>query len=404
MIKQLKKKIIIINMSIVSVILLTLFISICIITYKTQAAETFRILESSIAAENKRPPINDFSPPKNEAHMPFMNTVKITLNSNKEIVSITNGEAIDSELLRSAVEYVIKSSEDKGRISGSELMYLKHSFPTGVIIALTSTERIDSLSKNVIIISLILMIISLMLFFVLSERLAHYATEPVSNAWKNQKQFVSDASHDLKTPLTVILANNDILLSHKDSTVREQEKWIESTIAEATQMKVLVEQMLDLAKSENQSDASELTRENISEATEKIILQLEPIAYEKNVTIESKIPSDVFINTCISSYLRIAQALVDNAIKYSKPGEKAFVELREDRQRAFLCVRNSAYIIPEDLTHIFERFYRGDKSRNESGHGLGLAIAKNLAISLGGDLGVKSSLEYGTTFVLVLKK
>ena len=217
-------------------------------------------------------------------------------------------------------------------------------------------------------------------------------------------QFIADASHDLKTPLTVILANNDILLSHQGDTVQNQEKWIKSTKEEALKMKGLVEQLLDLAKSEDINKGLALSQENISELTEGEILQFEPIAFEKEITVNSCIKESVLISTHGESYVRIVQTLLDNAIRYTEQGKQIDVLLLEDKQRAYLKVKNPSFIEESDLDHIFERFYRIDPSRSEGGHGLGLAIAKNLASSINGDIEVESSKDTGTTFTLIIKK
>ena len=226
---------------------------------------------------------------------------------------------------------------------------------------------------------------------------------PVKTAWENQKQFVSDISNDLEAPLKAILANNDILNSHSKESVESQQKWIDSTGEEALKMKALVTQMLDLAKSEN-AICLPLCRLNLSELTEREILHLEPIAFEKQIAICSSISQNVVINTNEEAYLRIVQTLLDNAIKYSKNGKKIRVSLASDNRRVYLYVNNSAYIEEKNLAHIFERFWREDSSRRDDSHGLGLAIAKNLAESLNGDLSVKSNAVEGTTFMLTLKK
>ena len=161
-----------------------------------------------------------------------------------------------------------------------ELMYLIKETPTGSIISFTSTEPSKDYVGNTVFLFFCLCLGSIAIFFVISERLAHCAVMPVKKAWENQKRFVADASHDLKTPLTVILANNDILKSHGEESVNSQQKWIESTGEEALKMKGLVTQMLDLAKSENALCLT-TSRVNLSELTEKEILHQEPIAFEK---------------------------------------------------------------------------------------------------------------------------
>ena len=163
-----------------------------------------------------------------------------------------------------------------------------------------------------------------------------------------QKQFVADSSHDLKTPITVILANSDIIKAHPEATVDSQKKWIDSTFEEASRMKGLVQKMLDLAKSEDIYDSLSLKSTNVSELTEMAVLNFEPIAFEKGIEIDSRI----FPNTCVTTdgdtYLRILHTLLDNAIKYGPKDSKITVRLTKQRQRIRLSVNNKGEPISEN--------------------------------------------------------
>lgn len=401
-------------MSIVGTIVICLFTFICIFTYNAQKNQTLKSLELAISGteridfmpEGEFNPSPDFehkNPKPDRFEMPNIYAFCIHLDKNNNIVRIDGENTISEEYLSQLATEVLGTKKATGKADEGTLMFLKKNTPSGTVIAFTSTEMMNNSIRSTMLLCLCLCIGSLVIFFIISVILANHAIKPVKSAWDSQTQFVADASHDLKTPLTVILANNDIIMSHKDEKVESQQKWLESTREEALKMKGLVTQMLDLAKSEN-AHCLPFTRVNLSEITEGEILQLEPIAFEKQLIICSNISKGIFINTNKEAYLRIVQTLLDNAIKYSFEHEKIRISLREDRQRVYLFVNSPSFINKETLVHIFERFYRGDQARSDGGYGLGLAIAKNLAVSLNGDLGVKSTKEEGTTFLLALRK
>ena len=413
MIKTLKKQFILITMTIVGVIIISIFMTICILTYNSQMKQAVDFLEQEAnmpfgqfgtnmpngAKPQPTPPKEDFS------FLPKIYAIKVFTSYDGTILNTdTNDDEIDISHIEEAVEISLNEDNDSGKIKSKGLIFLKKPTQGGTIIVFTPSDSVDNALYDMLLICSILCIFSLFVFFILIERLSSYIIKPVKKSWELQRQFVADASHDLKTPITVILANNDILLSHKESTVESQEKWIKSTGEEAIKIKSLVTQMLELAKAEAPNINLEFERVNLSNATEAEILQLESFAFEKQIVFDTSIKENIIVSTNKDAYLRILQSLIDNAIKYSNQGSTIKVSLQEDKQRAVLLVNNQCYISEEKIKHIFERFYRVDKSRAEGGNGLGLSIAKSLAISLGGDLGVKSSVEDGTTFALILKK
>ena len=251
---------------------------------------------------------------------------------------------------------------------------------------------------------------AVLLFFVLSFWLAHQALIPVEKAWDQQNRFVADASHELKTPITVILANLDILRSHKDETVHSQNRWIMNTREEAERMRELIENLLFLAKNDANALKEQMTEISLSEAAEDRVLNFEAVAFEKGVALESDIPENLKVTGSESQLKQLLTILIDNAVKYAGPEGKAEVSLREIREKngrnaVRIRVANTGEPIPpEDLEHIFERFYRADKSRarKEGGYGLGLSIAESIVRVHGGQIVCESSKERGTVFTVTL--
>ena len=242
-------------------------------------------------------------------------------------------------------------------------------------------------------------------FLVISVFFSRWALRPVEDAWTRQRRFVADASHDLKTPLTVILANTSILMEHPERSVASQSQWVESTQHEAEQMQGLVGDLLLLAQADESASKPPMEHLDLTDLVEGELLQFESVAFERGVELRSQLEPSVEIRGNVNRLRKLAGTLLDNACKYADEGGQVNVELRRSPRRVELAVRNTGFAIaPEDLPHVFDRFYRGDKARtrDEGGYGLGLAIARAIAEEHGGTLSAASDEASGTTFTLAL--
>ncbi len=182
-------------------------------------------------------------------------------------------------------------------------------------------------------------------------------------------------------------------------TIEEMYKWVDATKQAAQNMKLLTEQMLVLSKSEQSQNDIEIV--NFSDIAEKNALVMESVPYEKNINYSSDINQNIFIKANSENIKRITASLIDNALKHENPGGNVFCKLYLKSGKAVFFVTNKTLIPKNDIEHIFERFYQSDKSRSSgTGHGLGLAITKNLVNSAGGSISVKSSEKTGTVFTV----
>ena len=311
---------------------------------------------------------------------------------------------LDNVYINQIASRVVKIDNDQGRIRGMNLSFMKKEVKEGFLVSVLSREHLNERVIESRLQSSIALILSLLLFLYISKRLADIAIAPVEKAWDQQKQFLADASHDLKTPLTVILANNNIIASHKEETVQSQMQWIESTAEEAGHMSDLVNNMLELAKGEAAKEELKIGEINLSEVVENAMLQFEVVAFERNVSIEGDIQPNISVKTHRASYAKILEILFDNAIKYSNENEKVSVALYQSSKKVFFTINNKGeHISPEELPHVFERFYRTNKEREVGGHGLGLSIAKKKCDMIGAKISVESNETDGTTFTVTLK-
>lgn len=401
-------------MTIVAVFLLTIFTVFIGTSYQSHIRSTEQFLAQALdkkRADMPNPPegLPDAEPPyegkpSDKLELPFAYALIVAVNQSGEIEVLENGANIEADELEKLVMEALNGQES-GFTGSNMLMYKKRSSFDSTMLAFTSSEPIFNTLRSSILTSVVLFISGMLLMFFIAERLANYSIKPIEQAWKKQQLFVADASHDLKTPLTIILANNDILKSHTGSTISEEMKWIESTQIEAERMKELTEKLLDLAKSDSEEAPIELSSINISEVIGSLILQYEAVAFEKEITLLHNIEKEAFITTNKACFVGILQVLLDNAIKYSPIKENISISLSAIGKRITFSINNKGPVIPEDMQQsIFERFVRGDKARSTKGYGLGLAIAKSLSDKINGQLSVKSNESDGTTFTLTIKK
>lgn len=239
------------------------------------------------------------------------------------------------------------------------------------------------------------------LFWAISRKLSAIAARPMEEAIRREKQFVADASHDLKTPLSVILANNAILMENPDAPAGTLARWLDSTQLAAKRMQQLIGEMLTLAEAERQETPLTLEPIDLADIAMKAALELESVAFEKNVTLGTDLPEKCVIRGNADYLLRIVTSLLENALKYEPAGGQVILALTQSKRKTVLSVRNPGSRIPEeDLPHVFDRFYRSDKSRTNSqgSFGLGLAITKEMAQRPGGSVTAASSEAEGTTF------
>lgn len=302
-----------------------------------------------------------------------------------------------------AAERALRRRGTSGVLSDQQLRYLIRTDAENCSrVTFISTAQDEAQQRRQLFAALVLIPLLMLLMLVLvALPLSRWLTRPVQNAWDAQRVFIADASHELKTPLTVILANLSILLKHKQQTVESCEGWIESTREEAQQMRRLVEEMLTLTRAEDEQPAASFAEASISDLLEHTLMTMEPVAFDKGVTLQAGIEENV---TAVCSEMHIRQLmmiLLDNAIKYAGDEKKVAVSLVKKQDRWELRVHNTGAPIPAaSLPHIFDRFYRADASRSSSGFGLGLAIARQIAQMHRGEIRVTSSAGDGTAFTV----
>lgn len=321
--------------------------------------------------------------------------------------TVFNSLGLDEDAAASAVYSAVSLHTEKGRLGNANLYYQVRRLEDGTYaVAMVSSNFVDRTIWSLLNALILAALVALVAFFIMSLFLSRWALRPVEEAWDRQQRFIADASHELKTPLTVILANNSILASRPEATVASQSKWIESTETEGRLLQGLVNDMLYLAKSDNTEHMIDVSDVDFSDCVEESVLQFESVAFEHGVMIDSDIEESVLVNGDAARLERLVGTLLDNACKYVDEGGHVSVTLRRKETVCCLSVNNTGVAIAaDDLPHLFDRFYRTDKARtrtDRSGFGLGLSIAQAIASDHGGAIEAASNEEDGTTFAVTL--
>ncbi len=266
-------------------------------------------------------------------------------------------------------------------------------------ITVVDNSSTNELLYNTLMITLLIFVLLEVLFVLISKNIANRIARPVEKSFNQQKQFIADASHELKTPLAVIMASADALESNPT-----EKKWLENIKSESDRMNKLIADLLELAKSDFVNDKSQFLVGNLSKTVEKSILTFEGVMFENGVLLSDEIEENIELNMSEAKIQQLISILLDNAVKHSETGGTVEVKLKKDKD-IVLTVTNQGEGIPEgEEEKIFERFYRADESRNrnENRYGLGLAIAKNICKSHNAKISAKSG-DGKTTFTVVFK-
>lgn len=313
---------------------------------------------------------------------------------------LSNSEVFSQEELPSLLHTIVSQEKNFGILYSQDAIYYR-SGKTPYKIAIASTDYIVHSVVNLVLVLLAVWVGAMLLFLLISIRLSAVAARPMEEAMQREKQFVADASHDLKTPLSVILANNSILMENPENKVGDLQRWLDSTQEAAKRMQKLIAEMLTLADVERQDVPLVREEVDLANIAMKADLELESVAFEKNVTLEDDLPDRCMVMGNADYLLRIVMSLLENALKYEPSGGRVSIHLTQSKKKTVLSVCNrGSRIADEDLPHVFDRFYRSDKSRTNSAgsFGLGLAITKEMVERLGGTISVTSSQEEGTVF------
>ena len=396
---DLKKKILTILIAILSTFIISVVLIFNISIYNKEYNELKDKL-IRVSDLNKQFDSND-----RENHNPlfYENEVyEITLDNQKNVVNVFTYS--ENKMTNEEIQYLINKNSKNINNNKIGLLYTnKYIFSKnnkGNLIILNN-ENSQKYLKAILIKSLIILIILEILIVVGSLKITKWIVKPVSEAFLKQKQFIYDASHELKTPIAIIRASAETL----ENNLTEK-KWLENIKSENERMNKLVVNLLELSKSENIKETEIYNSVNLSKLIEKKAYSFESLIYENNLKLETEITKDIMFKCSEDRIKELLAILLDNAIKHGKKKSVITVSLFKEKNNIVLSVQNEGEEIPVlERKKIFERFYRIDKSRNrdENRYGLGLSIAKNIVNNHNGNILVDCKNGY-TTFTVIFKQ
>ena len=339
----------------------------------------------------------------NNRNIRFMdaNAFTIRLDSNDNVVEVinhSNEEVTTTKIKEIATSILSSENLEKEHIGLLYFDNYSYSYRKGQSLVVIDNHYVQSKLKEVLKNSIVFFLVLELVFIGIAKLISHWISRPVEEAFNKQKDFIADASHELKTPLSVITASAEAL----EKSPKEK-KWLTNIKNESERMNNLIVDLLDLAKTENGN--IEMSVGNLSKAVELSVLTFEGRAYEKNIKLDYHISDNIMMKMNENSIKQVVEILLDNAIKHSKEKGRVEVSLK-DGNNIELTISNLGEPIPKgEEEKIFERFYRVDKSRNrnDNRYGLGLAIAKNIVALHNGI--IKAFSKSGkTTFQINFKK
>lgn len=376
MIKQLKRNIQFLLVSILGITLLVIFTIFGLIEYNQINNHNNQILDSTLYNH----PIDNSSvfgeSRLDNNYHPSTFLAEYLPLSNQYVATSTNWN-IDAQTFDQLMSAAMRHPDIQGTILKNTIQFKKDVTTSRTRIAFLDLSSTHSTIRSLVLNLILLFILSIVVLTALAWYLSKKLVKPVEDSLIKQKQFIADASHELKNPLTILSNNNTILKNNPDAIISSQLHWIEAQENEINRMSTLVHDLLYLAQGDSEHYQFEKSEVNLTTTLNQVILDFEPLYFEQNrELITKKIDPNIIIWGHQESLIKLLRLLLDNALRYSYQQTPTVITLDNHT----LTISNQAETLSlEQIKHLFDRFYRVDTSRSEDGYGLGLAIAKEIA-------------------------
>ncbi len=393
MIRRLRIKFVCTNMAIVTVMLAVIFGLLLHSNRENMEKQSQSIMQSILTDR----PVTGRG--KGSVPLPWF---RVTLDRSGKQTIVSNGffTETDSGMIQEAIRLARESDQQQGILKNQKLRFRKRTDLLEERIAFvyisSEMETTRFLIRSVAFVGSL----SFLAFLLLSLALARWAVRPVEEAWNRQRQFVADASHELKTPLAVILTNAELL---QDPSYSQQERQVffSGILTMTRQMRSLVERLLDLARVDNGTARMGMLPLDLTALVEDSLLPFEPLYFERQLQLQSQLEPGIRVSGSESHLRQVLDILLDNGAKYTAAAGTVRICLRRYGRSCLLSVAGPGESISrEDLENIFRRFYRVDKARHRDGsYGLGLAIAESIVREHKGRIWAESQGGINTFFI-----
>ena len=397
MLRRLRLKFICINMVIVTIMLAVIFGLVLHFTSWNMEQESVRIMQA-IAMD----PFRTGRPGERSdaIGLPYF-MLQIDHKGNLKIIGEEYYDLSDEEYILELINIVSSSGKQTGILKEYDLRFCRVVTPDSQRLVFVDMSVEQSVLYGMLKSFAFIGGISFVAFLLISLLLARWAVRPVAKAWSQQRQFVADASHELKTPLTVILTNAE-LLNDPDYEKAARQQSAQSILTMSGRMRELVEQLLDLARIDSGTAQADIAKVDISKLVSDAVLPFEPLFFEKNVELTCQVEGGLTVKGSETHLRQVVDILLDNAQKYAaSPGSASVTLCRQGKNHCLLSVADRGEpISKEDLKNVFKRFYRADKARTMShSYGLGLSIASGIVEAHHGKIWAESIDETNTFYV-----
>lgn len=340
-------------------------------------------------------------PSNDEVRLPFF-TVQIS--SRGDLIAASGGyfDLTDREYLQEIINAALLSDQETGELSEHDLRYLKSVSPRGFTIVFSDTTTENATLKHLFYSCLAIFFVAMVVFLGVSVLLSQWVIKPVAKAWDQQRQFVADASHELKTPLSVIMANAELMLSD-DTSEADRKSFSKNILSMTYQMRSLVENMLEMARVDNGTLKMKSGTVDFSQLVSDAALSFQLLYEEKGLGLRCAVADGICMHGSEQHLYQVLDVLLDNALKYSTPNGMVSVDLTQNGHTSTLAVSSPGEpISKDDLKNIFKRFYRADKARAMNGsYGLGLSIAESIVEAHKGKIWAESKNGYNIFYVQI---
>ena len=306
----------------------------------------------------------------------------------------------DQDYILEIANAALSSEADIGKLNDYNLRFLKNRTPMGYTIVFSDTATETTTLRNMILSCLLIFLSASIPFLGISILLSRWVIKPVEQAWDQQRQFVADASHELKTPLSIIMANAE-LVGNEDTPEADRRTFSQNILSVTYQMRSLVENMLEMARVDNGTLNMKFETVDFSQLVQDAVLSFQLLYEEKGMELRCNVPEGISLCGSEQHLYQVLDVLLDNAMKYSTANAAVHVRLDQSGRSCVLSVSGPGDpISKEDLKNIFKRFYRADKSRVMNGsYGLGLSIAQSVVEAHKGKIWAESKDGYNTFLV-----